>query len=890
MRVKKPLFVLLALWFVLPAIASPTAAEQRALAAAEESFTLGFWERADKQFGSFVDKFSKSEDRPTAWLRQAQARLKQGKFSSAAELLAVHQRDAGPLAGEFLFWAGEAQFQGANFSTAAETYARLAREFAGSPHQVEAAYNSALAHSRRGDWTATADWLKQTDGVFQKLAVSQPANEFVLRGLLLLAEAQLAQKDLHAAEDTLRPLASQKLPAELDWRRQFLFCRVLLAGDRAAEAQAGVSNLTGIAAASGNRELVAETVVLRGTVLERLKKFDDAVAAYELNLADDLPVERRRQALLKIVELQLARNKTSAAAQRVEKFLGQYGKDKAADTALLAAAELHLKQHVANPTNHLDLALTNSPKIFPSHPDNELQQAWAEFEWLKDNYPRSPVLGKALNGRGWCLWVDDKIAEARVAFQNAAELPKALSEDAALARFKWADCQLRLGDTAGALTNYQFIIEKYSSWPNLRDDLFEPALYQLVRAALARNDAAAASAALEKLLNWFPGGFLTERAVLITGEKNSAAGNAARARDLFNQSLTQFPTNMLTPEVRLALARTWEQEQNWTNALAEYTRWLADFPSHAARPRAAFAQAWACGQAGQLAGALNQFTNFIVQFPTNDLAPLAQNWVADAYLAAGDYKNAEAGYQLLFKKWPASPANWQARLMAGRAAAAQINYPDAINYFTNLTSDLNCPAELKAQALFEYGDATMLLETGDTNKPFGNFSEAIRIFAKIPQLYETSDLVPAAWGRIGDSYLQLATLDAANYASASNAYQKVLETSRASVAARSQAEAGIGIVLEKIATTRTGADATTMLNLALEAQLNVALGTNLRDGESADAFWQKKSSLAAATLAEQLGDWTQAVNLYERLLKLQPGAKATIERKLTNAKTKLAGK
>ncbi|MFM2293651.1 MAG: hypothetical protein RLZZ350_64, partial [Verrucomicrobiota bacterium] len=543
MRCRKILSALLLLLPAAQLLAANPPAEQRALAAAEESFSLGLWERADKQFGSFAEKFSKSDDRATAWLRQAQARVKLGKFSSAADGLAAHQRDAGKLADEFLFWTGEAQFRGTNFSGAAETYTQLAREFANSPHQSEAAYDAALAHARRGDWSTAANWLKQTNGAFAQLAAHQPTNDFVLRGQLLLAEAQLEQKDLRAAEDTLRPLAAVKLPVALDWQRQFLFCRAQLADDRLVEAQAGVSNLAALADASTNRESQAETVLLRGAVLERAKKFDEAIAAYEMNLADDLSVERRRQALLKIVELNLARNKTSAAAQRVEKFLGQYGKDKAADTALLAVAELHLKQHLANPGAHLNLALTNSPKVFPSFPDNELQQAWAEFDWLKINYPRSPVLGKALNGRGWCLWVDDKIAEARAAFQTAAELPKALSEDAALARFKWADCQLRLGDAAGALTNYQFVLEKYSSWPNIRDDLFEPALYQLVRAALARNDAAAANAALEKLLSWFPGGFLTERAVLITGEKNSATGNAASAREIFQRSLAQFSSS-----------------------------------------------------------------------------------------------------------------------------------------------------------------------------------------------------------------------------------------------------------------------------------------------------------------------------------------------------------
>ncbi|MCX6896796.1 MAG: tetratricopeptide repeat protein, partial [Verrucomicrobia bacterium] len=673
--------------------------------------------------------------------RQAQARLKQGNFNDAVKLLSDRQRDAGKLADEYQFWIGEAQFQNPNFPAAAAAYAKLVKDFPNSARFGEAAYAEALAQSKIPDWPRVISLLQQTGGAFAKFAAANPAGETVARGSLLLGEAQFALKDFSGAEQAVRALAGQKLNPELDWRRQFLLCRIQLANDQPAEALAGATNLLALAAAAGKRDLQAETALLQGGVLERLKKFDEAIAAYETNLAADLPVERRRQAVLKIVELLLARNKTAAATKQLEKFIGQYGKDKAADTALLTVGELHLREYLAN-------RVANS---------NDWAQAAAQFDLVAANYPRSPVLGKALLNRAWCWWVVTNLAESAAAFQQAA-VRAPLAEDQALARFKWADCQFQSGDAAGALTNYNFVIEKFSAWPAVRDGLVEPALYQIVRASLAVGNTAGATNALAKILSAYPAGSVCDCGMLLTGEKLNRTGDPAAARRIFTAALEKFPKSPLAPETRLAVARTFEQEQNWPAAIAEYDRWLADFAGHEARPRAEFARAWDLGRTGEATNALAFFANFAAHFPTNELAPLAQNWVADFYLQRGDYKNAEANYQLLFQKWPATPVTYQAQLMAGRAAVARLGYADAAGYFTRLINDLSCPAELVAQAYFEYGDAMMRMDSTDTNKPFANFEEAIVIFGKIPQKHPASDLVAPAWGRIGDCYLQLATV------------------------------------------------------------------------------------------------------------------------------------
>lgn len=863
---------MLAAFAATAALAAPPTAEQRALAAADDSFQLGLWERAEKQFATFADKFPKSELRAQAVLRQAQARLKLGNGAAAAKLLAEKSRDAGRLADEYQFWLGEAQFQNTNFPAAAAAYAKLTKEFPNSARYGEAAGAEALAQSKIPDWPRVVALLQQAGGAFAKFAATNAASEAAVRGYLLLGEAQFAQRDFAGAEQTVRALAGQKLNAELDWRRQFLLCRIQLANDQPADALAGAASLGALASAAGKRDLQAETALLQGGILERLKKFDDAVTAYETNLADDLPVERRRQAVLKIVELLLARNKTAAAAQRLEKFIGQYGKDKAADTALLTVGELHLREYLANPA-------ANS---------NHWAQALAQFDLVATNYPRSPVLGKALLDRAWCWWVVGKIPESTAAFAQAAARAT-LAEDQALARFKWADGQFQSGDAAGALTNYSFVIEKFSAAAGVREQLFEPALYQTVRAALVAGNTAMATNALAKILSDYPASFLCDRAMLLTGEKLNRAGDPAAARSIFAAAAQKFPQSPLAPELALAVARTYEQERDWPAAIAAYDRWLTNFPAHAALPRAEFARAWDLGRSGRDTNALALFTDYIARFPTDELAPLAQNWIADYHLQRGDYKSAEANYQLLFQKWPAATITYQAQLMAGRAAVARLGYADAAGYFTKLINDLSCPAELVAQAYFEYGDAMMRMDSTDTNKPFANFEEAIVIFGKIPQKHPASDLVAPAWGRIGDCYLQLASVAPKYYSAATNAYQQAVDAPRAGITVRSQAEVGLGLALEKLAAQKTGAEAAALNQLALNHHLNVALAANLREGEVADPFWVKQAGLEQAVrLAEALGQREPALQLLNRLAEKFPSLKSVLEKRKARLVEKLA--
>ena len=149
-------------------------------------------------------------------------------------------------------------------------------------------------------------------------------------------------------------------------------------------------------------------------------------------------------------------------------------------------------------------------------------------------------------------------------------------------------------------------------------------------------------------------------------------------------------------------------------------------------------------------------------------------------------------------------------------------------------------------------------------------------------MYPTNELGALAWGEIGDCALQLAAYDPAT-----NAYAQVIASPFANISARSQAQIGFGLVLEKRAAQVEGGDQTALLQLALQNYLDVLYGKNLHDGEMPDSFWVKKAGLQAAGVAEASGEWAQAVAVYRRLEELLPPLRESLENKITAAREHL---
>ena len=583
--------------------------------------------------------------------------------------------------------------------------------------------------------------------------------------------------------------------------------------------------------------------------------------------------------------LNLAQGKAVEAVQKLETFLATHTEDAASDVVLLTLGELHLKQHLDGVQLKRAEAGTNSLPAMTNH----LQQALADFDLVLTNFPNSTLAGKAQLDKGWALWADGKTNLSQTAFKLATE-KLGHSEEQAVARFKLGETLLFQGDRTNALKSFRAVLSDFEDLPRVKEALGEQALYQIVRASLDLGDLSGATNAMKMILEWYPGGFYGDRSMLLYGQYLGSLKRPPEAREVFQELNGRFTNSLLGAEIGLAIARTYTQENDWGGAIGKYEQWLARFPTNELRPQVEFDRAWAYSRVGNATNALSQFTNFVARFPGHELAALAQYKVGLYYYEQKDFDAAENSFQhkVLLRN---TNYSYQALMMAARAATARLGYGDAVGYFEALFKDTNCPPDIKAEAYFALGDI-ITLQPPDPGKPAtAKFEEAEVAFGKIPALFPNNGLVARAWGRIGDCYYQMGSEDPKLYDKATNAYQKVLLVPGVSllpgadVSVRSQAEFGLGQVLEKVARPpKPGREIPALLDAAFVHYTNLLYEKNLAEGEMSDPFWLKEGGLAAARLAEERGQWEMAAHIYDRLQQRLPPLRGMLEKRIERAR------
>jgi TolA-binding protein len=851
--------------------------------------------RAETNLANFIQTYPLSEHLAEAILYQAQARFDMAlasnkwTFGDVISLLRSQQDRAGNQRDGFAYQIAEAHYYSSDFKAAAEGYAQVAQDFTNSAYRTKAIFNEAKAFSNLGDWKKTIQVLRDPAGTFQQTARTNAEDEWVVRGLFLLGEAELMEHNPAAAAEALQQLPEHKLDPDLEWRRQYLWCRIRMEGGHAEEA---IQNWPSLLAAAEGADLATRTSLkaksfsMLAELHRSLEHWTNAISAYQTNLTSDLP-EERRLAMLNIVELNLRQKQTDEAAKRLEEFLARYPEERNRDFEILMLGELRLKQHFD--------AIAAGPARVET---NLLQQARTNFLDLLADYTNSAFAGKAQLNLGWCWLEDRKQLESQNAFSNAVNLLTAFPEDRAVALFKLGDAQYQQRDYARAVSNYTSLIDQYGTLTAVKNELIEPALYQILRAGIAANDLGAATNAMRRLLDWFPGGPWGERGVLLMGQALSGLGQASDARAVFTDFISRWPESSLRPEVELAIARTYEREDNWAEAARRYNGWIATvaYSNNPAMPEAEFNLAWAEFKAGNDARAFSLFTNYVVRYQSNERAPRAQFWIGEYYRQQTNMVQAEIAYQRV-TNWPTSDLTYLALMNAGRAAVGRQGggLTDAINYFKALTANKNCPLQLRLEALFATADATVQQAATSTTN-LQQWRDAVEMFNEIVQRDPSNQLAACAWARIGDCSLQRATQDLTQYPVASNAYEQVIASPVADVTLRSAAEFGLGQVLEKMAHIKQSPDAQRrpeLAQLAIEHYLNIVNGRNLRDNETIDRFWVKEAGLAAGKLLEEdaeWGDWDKAQRLYLTMSTDLPEMRNVLERKLENVRKHLAPK
>ncbi len=882
---------------LLAALASGAVAADPATDAynsAAKAFEDRFYERAQQQFAEFVQKFPESPVRPQAILFQVQALFFQKKYEAAVELIDKPATPPGDLADQFSYWRAQALFEKGDYAAAGTEFAQLYTQFPNSPRVLEAATGEASAAFRARNFARVVELLAPAEGAFRKLAAPGLTNAASFGGQLLLGEALLALDRPADAKSAAAQLPESAAPS-LVWDKHFLLARAELAGPAPEAGLGSISNAVVAARVAARPGLLAQALNLEADIHKKLNRPDDAVGSYEKIVAvEELPIDQRRLALLKSVELLTGAQRLTNALERLGGYLTRNPQDPSADLLRVKASELWLGEFRLLAGSDFE-ALTATQKTAAT---NALAQARVQLTAVFTQFTNSPHLGKAWLNLGWVNWEEGlalnqpaRIRESQASFQTAIER-LTRSDDQALARFKLADASFQLQDYPQAATNYLFVVENYADLPQAQTALFDRAYQQLVRTWLELGDMARAAVHLADLRRAFPNNPRTEETLFSYGQALLSGGKPVEARALFDDFLATFPLSPLVPRVRLASAKTYASEGNWSAALARHDEWLAAFTNSPLRPEVVFQRGLTLDRSGSRTNALAVFTNFVGEFSTSPLAPAAQNWVADYFLENGQLILAEQNYQQVFQNtnWLASPLIYRAKMMAARTAFQRQGYVDARAYLTNVIQDPNCPEELRPEALFALGDVIMQQPIAGTTNQLNNFVEAANAFDLIVRTY-TNRFTPLAWGKKGDCHLQLAAQYPQSYLEATNAYTMALATatSETPVAVLNQAEVGLGLALEAMAELREPAERGALRRQSLSHFLNVVYGTNL-GGRRADPLYLRKAGLAAGRMAEVLGDESAAVALYRRLIAELPSLRPIWEARLNSLQQKVASK
>ncbi len=559
--------------------------EAKAFKVAVSAFEDGVFDRAERELGQFVSNYPASPMLPEAILLRARATSELGDQPAAISLLNSNLAKAGPLADQYYYRIGEAHYAGSNYLAAVDSFAALTRNFTNSGLILEAAYFEALARFKLRDFSRVVALLQNPNGPFQRAARVRPSDATTARGGLLLAEVLLEQRLHVEAEKTVLAIGEKDLLPDLKWDRQYLLCRVQLAEGRLPEALDGATNLVSLAIGAAKPELRADSTAFQAGLLRQLGQPDAAIQVFTNNLAEGVPADRRRLALLNIIELNLAQNRLEEAVRLLKEFLARHTVASATDMVLLTLGEVNLRLYLEGAaTNGTDAATVAGGPAGISQSTNRLDEAISQFDKVLSSSTNSPIRAKAFLNKGWGLWLEGKPAESAAAFKAATELLP-FSEEAAVARFKLADAQLRQGELTNALANYRLVGRDFSALPRVRAELVPRARFQIVSAASAAGDLTAAEEAMRQLLESQADGPLAERSLLLLGESLTDAKQSARARTIYAEFAERFPDSPLLADVQRARGRTYFEAGEWPATVRECELWLERFPTNELRPR-----------------------------------------------------------------------------------------------------------------------------------------------------------------------------------------------------------------------------------------------------------------------------------------------------------------
>ena len=765
----------------------------------------GFYALAEQQARGALRSDPDRETRHEATLLLAHALWGQKRYSELLDLLEGTNGTAG-----FAYWRARAHFELKQYEVALQDLAQV-------DEGVKDDRYGPSALRLKGHVEYMTGQLDAAEATFLRFSIEYADHLDRIENLFNLAEVYVDQGKFDAAISVYTELASG-VPEHAAQRGRLKLAHLLYTLESADSMDQARGMFLELATDTETRLAYRiDAYIDLAALEEKAGDNEAAVAALQHAIAISPDALHRVPVKLSLARLLLREEDTTAALKLLEEC----------------------RAEVPNETLAAALQLERANALLQAGRVEEADEAYQVYLNVAGD---ADGLARAYFGKGLALWELARYSESATALDKAV---KGLREPRvkADALFKSGDAYYSAGNFSDAEKRYRTFVEDFPDHANFANALYQHGL------ALAKTERRTeALAVFHTLETEYADSEFAEKAALRSADVMRAGERWEAALDKYaeiERAYTNSPaaaTSLHQSGLLLyRLGRSAESQEAFEGVLARY-------PQSEHVPEATFMRGFCLYRQGKIDEAVETCQMFIDQYPESEWIPEVVFWQAGQYYNQADYARAEPLFMRVAMDYKDSKLAQRALYWAGRAAAAQANYVTAIERYSSVARDYP-DSDVLAQTRFAQGDALSEL---------GEFSRAILAFEEIIKNYPESHLVSTAWGRKGDCQFSLAVEDPARYAEAMNSYQAILDRPLAPFALKLQAEYKLGRCLEK----------TEVYDQAFNRYMNVVYTFINENVERSpySVMWFTRAAFGAATLKEKEKAWSDAVQIYERVI------------------------
>lgn len=819
--------------------AETTRDEKRLFTFGQKAMEDRLYELAETQFQNLLAQFPSSEFREEAAWLLGRARLSQGRWTEAVELLEGRLTATSTEWQErYVFLIAEALLKGEQSEAAFQRYQDLGARFPKSRLVLDARYGMARALLQQQKFEAAQELLRALE--------KEGSREVASRATLSLGMSFFLQKKYEVALELLTRLEKDEEKNAIGYQALYALGEIDLERKQINAARARFESL----ARSDRPEaqsVVPSAFFRLGAIDAAANDWKAAAAGYEQAFLKSDDSAFRLKCVDELMEAYLKLDKVEVLADRLRDWSQGNAKTRLGEALLLAECTLWQRA-------------------------GKREQAIREFQNFLEKHPKND---RAHFQLGWVFLENKQYEPAAAEFQKTAELAQTplLQADAWL---KLGDLNLEREQFAAAAGFYLKAFQVKGIDPART----EQALYQAANCQFKAGNAAVKTGNMSEVLRLhgvhtaqFPAGKLGADFLLLAAEANRRSNDLPKVAEAYWSLVEKFPTSSHVPRAWVAAAESLYIQEKFAESIQKLDLFVEKYPKHELVPRALLVKARCLERLGQMDKAVPVFELLVQHHRLSPSAVEAQFCLGLYFEQLKNFAKAQEQFELVQKNFPTNALAHAATYFAARAAYKLGQKPEQASHLINKVLLKEYPdSRWVFHGRFLYAD--ILTERKDFEGALQIFNDLIKNYdpVKNPGLEE---LILDGQGRRGQCLRQLKRYD-----EALAAFKIILDSSKADAATRNQSRVEIGKTYELMNDAKR----------ALENYLAPIYEKNPKAAqpEEREFFWICKASFEAVGLLESQKDWKAAARVLKRVIDVNLPCRKEAEERLKKLKAEHA--